>query len=472
PGNSGKGKIFDTHPDWVATKNDGTQIDSSSFYWMTHARPEVQQFLINLAREVVANYDLDGIEFDRIRYSSLAYGYDDFTKSLYQSEKGVLPPAQTNDVAWIRWRADKLNQFVADAYDALKALNPQFLISSAPSAYGSSSYTAYNSFCQDWVWWINSNKLDQVEVQSYFSTANSFSNVLNFIGTQVLDKQKVFPSFAINPNSVYLDSAEVVKFPAVTRAQGFGGNAIWYYVPLTTSNYFTALRTNVYQTNTPPPQRASDWREHRAITLISDSANAVRTGSWPPSAYAGYSGPSCYAQTGAGATIDYFFDVPVAGKYEVYAHTISATSRTTAAEHRVFDSMGNTFTNFINQNDANNAGWYKIGDYLLDAGRHNVVQLSNRGLTGNQLVSGDAMMILLNRRLSAPLKLIPPAHRTNAEPFRFSITGATGQKINIASSSNFLSWTSLSNLTLTNSASEFSEPYSNGPKTFRARLSP
>ncbi len=474
PGTSGKGKIFDVHPSWVAVKNDGTQMDSSSFYWMTQTRPEVQQFLINLASEVAANYDLDGIEFDRVRYSSLAYGYDDYTKALYQTENGgQLPPAQTNNTAWIRWRADKLNQFVANTYDAIKSVYPQILVSSAPSAYGSSSYTAYNSFCQDWVWWINSNKLDQVEVQSYQSTANSFSNILNFIGTQVADRQKVFPSFAINPNSVFIDSTEILKFPAVTRVKNFGGNAIWYYVPLNTSNYLTALRTNVYLTITNPPGRAVDWRNYQVVRLISDNTNAAKTGSWPASAFNGYSGSSCYAQAGALATVDYFFDVPVTGKYEIYVYTISSANRTSAAEHRVFDSAGNIFTNFVNQTDTNNAGWLKLGDYLLEAGRSPVVQISNRGLTGGQLVSADAAMIILNRRLSTPLKLVASAAYPNNGLFRFFLNGASGQRVDVESSSNFLEWVSRSNITFTNFVSEFTEPFSSGGvQVFRARLAP
>ncbi|MEO5802644.1 MAG: hypothetical protein ABIR24_03875, partial [Verrucomicrobiota bacterium] len=143
-----------------------------------------------------------------------------------------------------------------------------------------------------------------------------------------------------------------------------------------------------------------------------------------------------------------------------------------AAEHRVFDSAGNIFTNFVNQTDSNNAGWYKLGDYLLDAGRSRIAQVSNRGLTGSQLVSADAMMIILNRRLSAPLKLFPPFTNGNNGPFRFRLNGASGQKVNVESSSNFSNWILLSNFTLTNSTSEFSEPFSNGLKVFRARLMP
>ena len=67
-------------------KANDTEIDGSNFYWMIHVHKDVQDFLIGLAAEVARKYDLDGIELDRIRYSSLEYGYDYYSDSLYKSQ--------------------------------------------------------------------------------------------------------------------------------------------------------------------------------------------------------------------------------------------------------------------------------------------------------------------------------------------------------------------------------------------------
>ena len=159
-----KGPIFNAHPTWVAKQKNGTEIDGSNFYWMIHTLPDAQNFLIALAAEIARNYDVDGIELDRIRYSSLEYGYDSVTVNLYKSEHGgASPPSTTNDAAWIRWRADKLNNFAARIYDSLKTINPYLNVSNAPSHYSSTAYSAYNSFCQDWIWWVDNNKVDNVQ---------------------------------------------------------------------------------------------------------------------------------------------------------------------------------------------------------------------------------------------------------------------------------------------------------------------
>jgi uncharacterized lipoprotein YddW (UPF0748 family) len=476
PGTSGKGKIFDARPDWVAQQQDGTQIDGSSFYWMAHTRPDVQEFLIKLACEVVTQYDLDGIELDRIRYPSLAYGYDDYTKSLYAAENGgQQPPTNTSSSQWIRWRADKLNAFHAAAYDAIKALNPRFIVANAPSAYSSSAYSAYNSFCQDWVWWVNSNKVDNIELQSYVSTATSFSNILNYVKTQVTDVSKISPSFALRPNNTWIAYPEILKFVDVARAGGFGGQAAWYYTDLNTSNYFPNLGTNRYDVPATPPYLPADWRDHREVVLISDPADAVRTGSWLQSANAGFAGPSFYANSGELATVDYYCDVPTNGIYEVYAFQVISGTRATNALHLTFDVAGNIQTNHINQTLTANGRWFKLGDVLLAAGRQRVAQISNQGILAGRQVSADALMISLNRRLSRiPELTVDGAGGFTNGHFRLRLGGNVGQRLRVESSTNLTSWVSLGVVTLTNSMATYLDPSgaTSGRRFYRAALAP
>ncbi len=476
PGTSGKGRIFDAHPDWVAQQQDGTQMDGSSFYWMAHTRPDVQSFLINMAREVATNYDLDGLELDRIRYSSLAYGYDAYTRFLYATEhSGQQPPTNTSDTQWIRWRADKLNQFHASAYDALKAINPLFIVANAPSAYGASTYTAYNNFCQDWVWWLNNHKVDSLELQSYVSTASSFSNILKFVSTQVNDVSKISPSFALRPNSVWIAYPEILKFVDVARAGGFGGQAVWYYTDLNTSNYFPNLKTNRYATPVTPPYLPADWRIHRAITLGSNTNDVVRSGDWLPSANAGFSGPSLYANSGAAATLDYYCDVPTNGIYEVYAYQVISASRATNTLHIAFDAAGNAVSNRVNQTLSANSRWYKLGDVLLAAGRQRVVRISNEGIAAGRQVSADAMMISLHRRLSRipEIQTDGITSYTNGQ-FRFQLGGNVGQRLRVESSTNLTDWVALGTMTLTNVATTFvdSNAVASRQRFYRAALAP
>lgn len=399
PGNSGKGKIFDSHPDWVAKKIDGAEKDNSNFYWMVQTRKDVQDFLISMVMEIVRNYDVDGLELDRIRYSSLQYGYDSYTDSLYRAEhNGTPPPQDYSNPSWIRWRADKLNEFQARVYDSVKAVRPKFNLSNAPSLYSSTQYTSYNSFCQDWAWWVNNNKIDNVQVQSYVESPAAFANILDFMQTLINDKTKAYPSFAVKPggNPVFLET--VYQFIDVTRSKDYKGNSIWYSNDL--RDYFQGIRDNRYQQKVHPPFSQADWRVYKQIVKISDSINAVRAGNWVNSFVPGYDGPTIYATGGDSASVSYYFDVPVDGYYDVYAFIVPGPDQANNANYLVADSSGNFQYVNVDQTSVLNKRWYKLKTAYLQKGRRLVVILSNSGVAPDKKVRADAMFIKLNRLLS------------------------------------------------------------------------
>lgn len=392
-----KGPIFNAHPDWVSKKSNGTEIDGSSFYWMVHTRKDVQDFLIGMAAELAHKYDLDGIELDRIRYSSTEYGYDSYTDSLYKKENSnAAPPASVNDAKWIKWRADKLNEFSARIYDTLKAINPKFNVSNAPSLYGT-SYTSYNQYCQDWVWWIKNNKIDNVQVQSYLGTPSSFGTIIDYMTTLIPDKSKAYPCFAVNPSGTAIVASTAVQFVEVTRAKGYKGNSIWYYKDIVP--YFPYFKSTIYKDKTYPPYNTADWRECYSIVKISDTVNAKKTGNWITSALQGFTGASPKADFSDSASVSYTFNVPAKGIYEVYAYGVSSIDRLDNAEYIVY-ADGSQKSIFVNQTVSDFRRWYKLGDFQLNAGKQLVLKVTNKGARANQYLSADAVLISLNRRLS------------------------------------------------------------------------
>ncbi|MCX8056857.1 MAG: family 10 glycosylhydrolase [Ignavibacteria bacterium] len=399
PGSSGKGKIFDRYPHWVAKRLDGGEKDNSQFYWMVQTRKDVQDFLIALVMEIVRNYDVDGLELDRIRYSSLQYGYDSYTDSLYRLENnGNPPPTNYSEPNWIRWRANKLNEFQARVYDSVKSVRPKFNLSNAPSLYSATQYTSYNNFCQDWVWWVNNNKIDNVQVQSYVESPASFGSILDFIQTMVNDKSKVYPAFAVNPGGNPLQPQVVYQFIDVTRNKGFKGNSIWYSNDL--KNYFQGIKANRYQQKTHPPFSSPDWRDYKQIVKLSDQTNAIRFGNWSTSLIPGYEGQTIFTTGGDSASVSYYFDVPISGYYDVYAFVVPAPDQSNSVEYIVRDSSDNFSSVIVDQTDVFNKRWKKLKTVYLSKGRNLVLILSNRGVESGKKVRADAAFIKLNRILS------------------------------------------------------------------------
>lgn len=86
--------------------------------------------------ELMTSYDIPGIQFDRARYPELDCGYDLATVARYAAEHGgAAPPANERDSGWMRWRADKINEFIRNLNRVLKSANWRGLVTNAPIVY-------------------------------------------------------------------------------------------------------------------------------------------------------------------------------------------------------------------------------------------------------------------------------------------------------------------------------------------------
>lgn len=71
--------------------------------------------------EFVTRYDAPAIQFDDHFSLKKTFGYDNFTLALYEQGTGRTGRPSPDDADWLRWRATKLTQFVAQVSRAIKA---------------------------------------------------------------------------------------------------------------------------------------------------------------------------------------------------------------------------------------------------------------------------------------------------------------------------------------------------------------
>ncbi len=387
--------ILSQRPEWLARKRDGSYLFNGTYNykWLAHVNPEAQQFLTDLVLEVIANYDVDGVELDRIRYPELDCGYDDVTKAVYAAEHGgAMPPSVINNTEWMQWRAAKLTQYVADVYDTVKALRPDLFVSNAPIVYN----YGYANFCQDWRPWINEGHLDFVSPQVYRATLAQYVSDLDYQLSQVTVPEKVYPGISsvidtyMVPTDVLIDKIEA------TRARNLPGHVIWYYNTL--ADDLPGLKASVYQEKVEPPGRDSSWRKPALITNETDTSVTL-SGSWQTyTAIPGFEGGCLYATGDGPAEISWKTDIPESGWYEVYTWVVNYWNGATNAPYVVSHFNGSD-TVRVNYRVPGYSGWYKLGDYYLEAGSgKTVVQLSNHD-TGTYPVFADAVMILNTNRI-------------------------------------------------------------------------
>ena len=162
------------HPEWLTQMADGTTIKPEGTHnrvWLNPFHPEVQQFMLDMVSELMANYPVDGFQVDDHFGLPAAYGYDPYTVNLYRQEhSGQTPPSDIHDPEWTRWRADKITEVMRRTFEVVKARQPHAIVSVSPNPHE----FAYKHFLQDWDTWVNRGYVEELIVQLYRSDLGRF----------------------------------------------------------------------------------------------------------------------------------------------------------------------------------------------------------------------------------------------------------------------------------------------------------
>jgi len=95
---------------WVTRTIDGT--------WDTYldpGLPEVREHVAAIVGEIAAEYLVDGIHLDYVRYASNRHGYHPRALARYQAETGATGIPDPEDPAWSDWRREQVDELIRAA---------------------------------------------------------------------------------------------------------------------------------------------------------------------------------------------------------------------------------------------------------------------------------------------------------------------------------------------------------------------
>ena len=196
--------------------------------------PEVHEFLITQLSELVTNYNVDGLEYDYIRYdlSNILeypeniedYGYTECSisqfKKLYnysESEdiKEILKKNESR-LEWVEFKKQRITDLLITSKERLRKLNPNLIFTAA--VYYDPSYI--NSFMQDWPRWLDEEIINFVEPMMYQKDNDVFINhdVYLFINAilkqedEYIKKKVIFGISTVVYGGIYLDYIDQTEF--------------------------------------------------------------------------------------------------------------------------------------------------------------------------------------------------------------------------------------------------------------------
>lgn len=133
-------------------------------WFLDPGNPRTDDYLLSIVKEIVSNYDVDGIHFDYIRYPDNRGQFpDDGMYRLHGKGKSRAD-----------WRRDNITRFVTKAYDMVKKEKPWIQVSSSPlgryRALGNNGHgwTAFETVYQDAGKWMKTGKHDAIYPMMYY----------------------------------------------------------------------------------------------------------------------------------------------------------------------------------------------------------------------------------------------------------------------------------------------------------------
>ncbi len=155
------------HPDWC--------IEYSNNRYLNPGMPEVQAHLQSVIKEIIDNYDIDGIHFDDYFYPSGAkstsnpFGFND--KASFEQYGGSMNIHT--------WREKNVDNMVRDVSQLIKSINPKIVFGISPQGVQENSMTVYANALS----WLQNKWLDYLAPQIYWQIGHptaDFSTVIRY----------------------------------------------------------------------------------------------------------------------------------------------------------------------------------------------------------------------------------------------------------------------------------------------------
>ncbi len=160
---------------WVNRRPDGSYLEGSDI-WLDAGIPQAADFMIQSILSIVKNYDVDGIQLDRIRYpDGGAWGYSPQALARYRAETGSKGTPIPSDPTWTNWKREQITALVRRVVLETRRLKPQVWTSAATITYGApptdlsgfQKSRTYSDVLQNWPAWTEEGLIDLNVLMNY-----------------------------------------------------------------------------------------------------------------------------------------------------------------------------------------------------------------------------------------------------------------------------------------------------------------
>lgn len=241
--------VYDTlpHPngDWIATAHGISAPEADR--WVTRRHngtwteyldvgvPAVRQHVIRVVEELVAEYPIDGVHLDYVRYSGIDTGYNPHAIDAFQQAHETQAYPAPSDPTFVAWRQAQVTALMRDVHAVTHrhgvVLSAAVITWGVPPVDGNLMATRTGTEAlQPWDTWLADGILDVAFPMNYFRAANSehaawFTGWLAY--QQQLDRQ--VDGHVVAGVGGYLNSVDdaIAQLDAAVHATGSAAVYSW-----------------------------------------------------------------------------------------------------------------------------------------------------------------------------------------------------------------------------------------------------
>lgn len=238
-----------------------TQVSATgqALNWLCPSHPKNVLLELESSLEIVANYDVDGIHLDYIRYPGSHACYCEGCRQRFllatrlqidEWPAAVLPKTGTHSEKYIEWRAQQITRLVRLLHKRLREADPKIKISAAVFGWYPGCIT---SIGQDWIAWAQAGYLDFVCPMNYTENTDYFTELLaNQLALMPKDVP-IYPGIGATASNSLLTPDAVVEQVYLSRNLGASGWTIFDYSLDISETVLPALTMGVTKRKAKPP---------------------------------------------------------------------------------------------------------------------------------------------------------------------------------------------------------------------------
>ena len=244
-----------THPEWIDQNNRESMViakellkfnggkNGNEGFYLSPTHPKVNKYLLSVFKDLIENYEIDGLHLDYVRFHDSEYGQNPGAISNFRELNDFADPSKMENASiWSYHKRKAVTDLVRETKKLLETIRPDMKLTAAVKP---NLYQARERYFQEWDVWLAAGYLDKAVVMNYTKDLKDFAANIDIMYDNLPSKYRKNIVMGIATyNQPAKHVVDKVKYTRVTRFNGI--SFFSYNVMVQNPRYFQSIKKILY----------------------------------------------------------------------------------------------------------------------------------------------------------------------------------------------------------------------------------